>query len=103
MFEAGIELKQKHGADKVCDFTLGNPDLPPVPEVGRTLRRLADTVDQPLSLGYMPNAGLTTTRQRLAEYLAQEQQVPLTAQQVIVTCGAAGGLNVVFRTLNFAD
>jgi aspartate aminotransferase len=99
MFEAGIELKQKHGADRVCDFTLGNPDLPPVPEVGRTLRRLADTVDQPLSLGYMPNAGLTTTRQRLAEYLAQEQQVPLTAQQVIVTCGAAGGLNVVFRTV----
>ena len=99
MFEAGIELKQKHGADKVCDFTLGNPDLPPVPEVGRTLRRLADTVDQPLSLGYMPNAGLTTTRQRLAQYLAKEQQVPLTAQQVIVTCGAAGGLNVVFRTV----
>jgi aspartate aminotransferase len=99
MFEAGIELKQKHGADRVCDFTLGNPDLPPVPEVGRTLRRLADTVDQPLSLGYMPNAGLATVRQRLAEYLAQEQQVPLTAQQVIVTCGAAGGLNVVFRTV----
>ncbi len=99
MFEAGIELKQKHGADKVCDFTLGNPDLPPVPEVGRTLRRLADTVDQPLSLGYMPNAGLTTTRQRLAQYLAKEQQVPLAAQQVIVTCGAAGGLNVVFRTV----
>ncbi|MCX5644941.1 MAG: pyridoxal phosphate-dependent aminotransferase [Phycisphaerae bacterium] len=99
MFEAGIELKQKHGADKVCDFTLGNPDLPPVPEVGRTLRRLADTVDQPLSLGYMPNAGLASTRQRLAEYLAEEQQVPLTAQQVIVTCGAAGGLNVIFRTI----
>lgn len=99
MFEAGIELKQKHGADKVCDFTLGNPDLPPVPEVGRTLRRLADTVDQPLSLGYMPNAGLTSTRQRLAEYLAKEQQAPLTAGQVIVTCGAAGGLNVIFRTV----
>lgn len=99
MFEAGIELKQKHGADNVCDFTLGNPDLAPVPEVGRTLRRLAETVDQPLSLGYMPNAGLTSTRQRLAEYLAKEQQVPLTAQQVIVTCGAAGGLNVMFRTV----
>jgi aspartate aminotransferase len=99
MFEAGIELKQKHGADKVCDFTLGNPDLPPVPEVGRALGRLAGTVDQPLSLGYMPNAGLPTTRQRLAEHLAKEQQVPLRAQQVIVTCGAAGGLNVMFRTV----
>jgi len=99
MFEAGIELKQKYGADQVCDFTLGNPDLPPVPEVARTLRKLADTVEQPLSLGYMPNAGLPSTRQRLAEYLAREQQVPLTAQQVIITCGAAGGLNVLFRTV----
>jgi aspartate aminotransferase len=99
MFEAGIELKQKYGADQVCDFTLGNPDLPPVPEVGRTLLRLAEVVNQPLSLGYMPNAGLPAVRQRLAEYLAREQQVPLTAQHVIVTCGAAGALNVVFRTI----
>jgi aspartate aminotransferase len=99
MFEAGIELKQKYGADQVCDFTLGNPDLPPVPEVGRTLRKLADTVDQPLSLGYMPNAGLPSTRQRLAEHLAREQQVPLTASHIVVTCGAAGGLNVIFRTV----
>lgn len=99
MFEAGIELKQKFGADQVCDFTLGNPDLPPVPEVAKTLRSLADTVNQPLSLGYMPNAGLPSTRQRLAEYLAREQQVPLTASHVVVTCGAAGGLNVLFRTV----
>jgi aspartate aminotransferase len=99
MFEAGIELKQRYGDDEVCDFTLGNPDLPPVPEVGRTLRRLADTVDQPLSLGYMPNAGLPAVRQRLAEHLAREQRVALTSQQVIVTCGAAGALNVVFRTI----
>ncbi len=99
MFEAGIELKQKYGADQVCDFTLGNPDLAPVSEVARTLRKLADTVEQPLSLGYMPNAGLPSARQRLAEHLAREQQVPLTAQHVIITCGAAGGLNVLFRTV----
>jgi aspartate aminotransferase len=47
----------------------------------------------------MPNAGLPSTRQKLAEYLAREQQVPLTASHVIVTCGAAGGLNVMFRTV----
>ena len=99
MFEAGIELKQKYGEDQVCDFSLGNPDLAPVPEVGRTLRSLADKVDQPLSLGYMPNAGLGSVRQRLADYLAKEQQVGLTSQQVVVTCGAAGGLNVLFRTV----
>ncbi|HQG47945.1 MAG TPA: pyridoxal phosphate-dependent aminotransferase, partial [Sedimentisphaerales bacterium] len=99
MFEAGIELKQKFGADEVCDFTLGNPDLPPVPQVAFALRSLADTVGQPLSLGYMPNAGLSSTRQRLAEHLAREQKVLLTPSHVIVTCGAAGGLNVVFRAV----
>ncbi|MGE5295408.1 MAG: pyridoxal phosphate-dependent aminotransferase [Solirubrobacterales bacterium] len=99
MFEAGIELKQKYGADQVCDFTLGNPDLPPVPEVASALRILADAVGQPLSLGYMPNAGLPSTRQCLAEHLAREQQVPLTASHVVATCGAAGGLNVIFRTI----
>ena len=99
MFEAGIELKQKYGADQVCDFTLGNPDLPPTREIGQALRRLADTVEQPLALGYMPNAGFPAVRQRLAEYLAREQQVPLTSQHVIATCGAAGALNVIFRTV----
>jgi len=99
MFEAGMELKQKYGADQVCDFSLGNPDLPPVPEVARALKDLADKVNQPLSLGYMPNAGLPSVRQRLADYLAQEQQVPLTSQHVVVTCGAAGALNVLFRTI----
>jgi aspartate aminotransferase len=99
MFEAGLELKQKYGADQVCDFTLGNPDLPPTAEIGQALRRLADAVDQPLALGYMPNAGFPAVRQRLAEYLAREQQVPLTSQHVIATCGAAGALNVIFRTV----
>lgn len=99
MFEAGIELKQKFGADQVCDFTLGNPDLPPVPEVATALRSLADAVGQPLSLGYMPNAGLPSTRQRLAEHLARQQQVSVVASNVVVTCGAAGGLNVVFRAV----
>ena len=99
MFEAGIELKRKYGADQVCDFTLGNPDLPPVPDVARTLQKLAGEVQQPFSLGYMPNAGLPSTRQRLAEHLTREQQVPLAASHVIVTCGAAGGLNVLFRTI----
>lgn len=99
MFEAGMELKQKYGADQVCDFSLGNPDLPPVPEVARALKDLADKVNQPLSLGYMPNAGLPSVRHRLADYLAQEQQVPLTSQHVVVTCGAAGALNVLFRTI----
>ena len=29
MFEAGIELKKKYGAENVFDYSLGNPDIPP--------------------------------------------------------------------------
>ena len=57
MFEAGIELKKKYGEDAVCDFSLGNPDLPPPPAVKQALFQIAERADQPFSLGYMPIAG----------------------------------------------
>lgn len=57
MFEAGIQLKQKYGDDAVCDFSLGNPDLAPPPAVGKALAEFVKHVDEPFSLGYMPNNG----------------------------------------------
>lgn len=99
MFEAGMELKREYGADNVFDFSLGNPDLPPPPAVGDALRDLADRAGRPLVFGYVPNAGLPATRRALAEALAAEQEVALTADHVVVTCGAAGGLNVVLRSI----
>lgn len=99
MFETGMELKAKHGADAVCDFSLGNPDLPPPPAVADGLRVLADKVGAPLALGYMPNPGYPHVREALATRLAKEQRVLLQASDVIVTCGAAGGLNALFRAV----
>ena len=57
MFEQGIELKKKFGADNVYDFSLGNPDLAPPPAVKAALGKIAAGADRPFSLGYMPNAG----------------------------------------------
>lgn len=99
MFEAGLELKKRHGADQVCDFSLGNPDLPPPSGVAGGLRRLAEQVNAPLALGYMPNAGYPSVRQRLAAHLAAEQACALTAEHVVVTCGAAGGINAFLRAV----
>ena len=53
IFEQGLELKKKYGEDAVCDFSLGNPDLPPPPVVGECLADLACRMDKPFSLGYM--------------------------------------------------
>ncbi len=99
MFETGLELKQRVGADKVFDFSLGNPDVPPPPGTADALRRLADRAVQPSGLGYCPNAGLPSARAALARKIAREQQVPLEARHVILTCGAAGGLVTFFRAV----
>ena len=97
MFEAGIELQKKYGADNVYDFSLGNPDLPPPPAVKKTMLKIAETMDQPFALGYMPNAGYPAAREALARKLSQEQGLTIPASNVIVTCGAAGAINVFFR------
>ena len=99
MFEEGIALKRQYGEDAVCDFSLGNPDLPPPPAVAEGMKKLAQTLDQPFSLGYMPNAGFSWAREKLAAWLSREQQTPVAAADVILTCGVAGGINVFFRAV----
>lgn len=99
MFDAGIELKKLHGEDKVCDFSLGNPDLPAPAAVQTELYQLAERALEPNCFGYMPNAGFPWARERLAEFLSQEQTCTLSARNVIITVGAAGGINVLLRAI----
>ena len=99
MFEAGLELKQQYGEDQVCDFSLGNPDLPPPPQVKAALARISEHSGQPFAIGYMPNAGYMELRRKLAEKISREQQMTISGQDVVVTCGAAGGLNVLFHAI----
>lgn len=104
MFEAGIELKKKYGASNVYDFSLGNPDLPAPDSVKEAMSELAEHAADPFAFGYMPNAGFPDARAALAKKLTEEQGVPVTGDKVIVTCGAAGGINTFFRaTLSQGD
>jgi len=99
MFEAGAILKQQYGEDAVCDFSLGNPDLPAPATVAAGMRKLADHALEPFTFGYMPNAGYPWARKKLAQFLCQEQGINLNENNLIITCGAAGGLNVLFKTI----
>jgi len=99
MFEAGAALKKQYGEDAVCDFSLGNPDLPAPPAVAQGLKDVLKKADQPFAFGYMPNAGFPWAREALAKHLSVEQSVQLEGNDVILTCGAAGALNVVFRAV----
>ena len=104
MFEKGIELKQRYGEDAVCDFSLGNPDVPPPPAARDFLHRFADEAVKPLGLGYCPNAGIPACREAIAGYLAAQQNLPLRGKDVIITVGAASALVCFFRaTLELGD
>ncbi|MDE0205229.1 MAG: pyridoxal phosphate-dependent aminotransferase [Candidatus Tectomicrobia bacterium] len=98
MFEEGIRLRQEHGADNVFDFSLGNPVVEPPPEFHEALHRLASQ-PQPGMHRYMPNTGYPETRAAVAEQLAKETGIAFGAEHVTMVVGAAGGLNVVFKTL----
>ena len=98
MFEQGLELKAKIGADKVFDFSLGNPNLEPPEKVRKTILEVIGD-ERPGKHAYMPNAGLKETREAVAGFLAKEHGVPMTWEQVIMTCGAGGALNVALKTI----
>ncbi|AIH03643.1 pyridoxal phosphate-dependent aminotransferase [Thermodesulfobacterium commune] len=98
MFEEGIKLKKTHGEDQVLDLTLGNPDLPPPPQVKEALQKIIETYE-PSFHRYMPNSGFPFVREMMAKKVSIEQGVMLTYEDVIMTCGAAGALNIIFKTL----
>ena len=98
MFEEGIALKQQYGEENVFDLSLGNPIMQPPPEFYDELRRIAN--DPPPGLHrYMPNAGHVETRAAIADELTGETALPFTADDVLMTVGAGGALNVVMHTL----
>jgi aspartate aminotransferase len=98
MFEEGAALKARLGADRVFDFTLGNPDLDPPPRFKEALVETAR--DQSPGLhSYMTNAGLLHARQALAGHLSSMYQREFGPGDLVLTCGAAGALNVIFKAL----
>ena len=98
MFEEGGELKARLGADKVFDFTLGNPDLEPPPRFKEALVEAARDPNPGLH-GYMTNAGLLNTRQALAGHLSSMYRQEFGPGDLVLTCGAAGALNVICKAL----
>lgn len=98
MFEEGIKLKAQFGEENVFDFSLGNPDLDPPVKFFDVLNGFAQ---KPIkgAHGYMPNAGYPSVRKAIAAMVSSEQSIEITADNIIMTCGAAGGLNTVLKTI----
>lgn len=102
MFEEGARLKAEVGADNVCDFSLGNPILEPPPKFYQSLKSLLENPPPGLHR-YLPNPGLPEVRayvaRTLTEEFAPEGGPAYEAGQVVMTCGAAGGMNVALKAM----
>lgn len=98
MFEEGEKLRKLHGSDKVFDFSLGNPDTRPPESINNILLNLlqnqADNIHK-----YMNNAGFSDVREKIANKISADTKLPVKASNIIMSCGAAGGLNVVLKAL----
>lgn len=98
MFEEGDNLRKQYGPEKVFDFSLGNPNIEPPDKFKEALLQTAAAVI-PNKHGYMPNAGYPETRKSVAAYQSSIRGVPLSYNNIIMTCGAGGALNVILKAL----
>lgn len=98
MFEEGTRLTEKYGAENVYDYSLGNPYAEPPCEVLESLKKHILNDEKGIHR-YMNNAGYPEVREKVAHKLQKESGVELSANNIVMTVGAAGGLNVVLKSL----
>lgn len=99
MFEEGNRLKKKYGADRVFDFSLGNPSVPAPDCVREAIIDLVNSEDPTVLHGYMNNAGFEDVRETIAKSLNRRFGTAFSAKNLIMTVGAASGLNVILKTI----
>ena len=98
MFVEGKELAAKVGAENVFDFSLGNPATPAPESVKQAIKDLLDETDPLVLHGYMSNSGYDV-RAAVAENLNSRFGTEFTGENIVMTVGAAGGINIVFKAV----
>ncbi|KLU62482.1 aspartate aminotransferase [Peptococcaceae bacterium CEB3] len=99
MFEEGRRLAEIHGAENVFDFSLGNPSVEPPVAVKEAILAITKGEDPKSIHGYTNNSGYEEVRAAIASSINEKFNTALTQNNIVMTVGAAGGLNVLFKTL----
>ena len=99
MFEEGKKMAAIYGADHVYDFSLGNPNVPAPGAVKDAIIDIVTNEDPVLVHGYMSNSGFEDVRTKIAEHLNAQYGTSYTFNNLVMIVGAAGGMNVFFKTL----
>lgn len=99
MFEEGKKMAAQYGAENVYDFSLGNPSVAPPEEVKQAMLDSINEDEPGFLHGYMNNSGYEDVRQTIAESLNERFGTAFSDKNIVMTVGAAGGLNVIFKSL----
>ncbi len=99
MFEEGKKLAAQYGAENIYDFSLGNPSVEPPVEVKEAIIRILEEDEPCFVHGYMNNSGYETVREKIAQSINRKFGTKFGQRNIVMTVGAAGGLNVALKTL----
>ena len=99
MFEEGKRLAAIYGAENVYDFSLGNPNVPAPPEVEKAILDTLKEEESTFVHGYMSNAGYEDVRETIARSLNSRFGTKFSQKNILMTVGAASGLNVILKTI----
>ncbi|MGI1659500.1 MAG: pyridoxal phosphate-dependent aminotransferase [Desulfitobacterium sp.] len=99
MFEEGKRLAAIHGTENVYDFSLGNPSVEPPNEVKEAILEIINEENSMAVHGYMNNSGFEDVREAIADSLNRRFATQFSSENILMTVGAAGGLNVIIKTL----
>ena len=98
MFEEGKRMAAVYGRENVYDFSLGNPNVP-VTQVTEAILDVVKNEDFMTLHGYMSNAGYEDVRQTIAESLNKRFGTNFSFKNLIMTVGAASGLNIILKSI----
>ena len=99
MFEDGKKLAKIYGEENVFDYSLGNPNVEPPEDIKKAIIDIISEESPNLVHGYMNNSGYEDVRSEIAKYINNKNGLELTSKNIVMTCGAAGGLNIILKTL----
>ncbi len=99
MFEEGKKMAALYGPENVYDFSLGNPNVPAPAAVSQAILDIIKEEDPSLVHGYMSNAGFADVRKAIADSLNRRFRTHFTLENILMTVGAASGMNVILKTI----
>lgn len=99
MFEEGKRLSSIYGEENVFDFSLGNPNVEPPEEIKTAINEILKGETPNIVHGYMNNSGYEDVRNKIAEFINKKQGTAISYKNIVMTCGAAGAMNILLKTL----